>query len=126
MTGWIALEGSIKLHQHDILHNSGKFPVLSTATGIGRIIMSVALIAFNALALAFNTILALGDVLFAHSRDQAAVKRMGQNLQVIGYNTIQILHGALDTVPVLGNIPYWIEARCRGEELVPLAEPMPV
>lgn len=112
------MRGSIAFHDKDFFKKGGAIPVLSIFTGVARIVTAVALIALNAVAFAFNALLAIGDVLFVHSDEQRAAWRMMSNLGVIGYNIIQIAHGALDIVPIVGNAPYWIEAACRTPDMV--------
>lgn len=111
----VKIEGSQQIHNLDHLKTFGKIPVLSAFAGVYHLITAVALIALNAVALAVNTLIAIGDVLLVHSRDQAAVLRMTSNLGAITYNLIEIFHGTLDIVPVIGNIPYWAEGVCERE-----------
>lgn len=72
-------------------------------------ITSVVCVILTAVQTPLYTILALGEVVVLHSANPKYVHAVEGYLGVVVYNIIQIAHGALDMVPILGNIPYWVE-----------------
>lgn len=104
------MEFSQKVHESEALLNLSIIPIVSTASGVARILIAVGLLAFNALrsiglAVA-GSILALAAKpgkakYFEHAED---------SLKAVAYNAGAIALGVLEAIPFVGSTI----GLCRG------------